>query len=80
MRYLSMVALVFLTACYGQHPLTRGPADNNGTYKVAYLFEQDGCKVYRFEDKGNWVYFTNCRGEVLKGDSASVQNTTHLVP
>ncbi|HCY41263.1 MAG TPA: hypothetical protein DHV48_07910 [Prolixibacteraceae bacterium] len=37
---------------------------NNDTYQVEYLFEHDGCKVYRFEDRGHYVYFTNCVGDV----------------
>ena len=37
---------------------------NNTDYNVSYLFEHDGCKVYRFIDNGNYVYFTNCRGNV----------------
>ncbi len=37
---------------------------NNTDYNVSYLFEHDGCKVYRFIDNGNYVYFTSCRGNV----------------
>jgi hypothetical protein len=31
----------------------------NPNFKVDFLFEKDGCKVYRFLD-GNYHYFTNC--------------------
>ena len=44
-------------------PLKIGESENNSTYTVSYLFEHDGCKVYRFYDKGNYVYFTT-RGDV----------------
>ena len=44
-------------------PLKVGESENNSTYTVSYLFEHDGCKVYRFYDKGNYVYFTT-RGDV----------------
>ncbi len=54
--------LVF-TDCYTGQPLKKEPSDNNTSYTVEYLFEHDGCKVYRFRDKGNYVYFTSCKGE-----------------
>ena len=37
-------------------PLKIGESENNSTYTVSYLFEHDGCKVYRFYDKGNYVH------------------------
>ncbi|MCD8032147.1 MAG: DUF4884 domain-containing protein [Bacteroides sp.] len=52
--------LFLFSSCSPQIPLARGQADNNRTYQVQYLFEHDGCKVYRFYDMGNYVYFTNC--------------------
>ena len=58
-------------SCTIQRPITEAPPANNKTYEVSYLFEHDGCKVYRFYDQGHWVYFTNCKGEVtsVKADS-----------
>ena len=50
-------------AAIGEKPLSTQPPKNNVTYKVEYLFEHDGCKVYRFRDNGNYVYFTSCKGE-----------------
>ena len=52
-----------LIACSTEKPLSTQPPKNNVTYKVEYLFEHDGCKVYRFRDYGNYVYFTSCKGE-----------------
>lgn len=34
-------------------------ATNNADYSVSYLFEKDGIKVYRFYDRGEYVYFTS---------------------
>ncbi len=69
-----LVALGFVS-CRIQKPLMKVTSDNNKTYDVDYLFEHDGCKVYRFEDMGNYVYFTNCKGEVtsLERDSAKTR-------
>ena len=51
--------------------------ENNSTYTVSYLFEHDGCKVYRFYDKGNYVYFTT-RGDVtsITNDSTAQRTIT----
>lgn len=67
------IALFTLCSCYSGRPLVNGPAENNHSYNVQYLFEHDGCKVYRFYDRGNYVYFTNCGGDVtaIENDSTS---------
>jgi hypothetical protein len=62
-----------------QEPLNTGRSDNNRTYEVDYLFTHDGCKVYRFYDRGNYVYFTNCKGEaIVKTDSTEIRNKIEL--
>lgn len=73
--------LLFCTAwfssCAIQRPLKQEAPANNATYKVEYLFEHDGCKVYRFHDMGHYVYFTNCQGDVtnIESDSTRVTNS-----
>jgi hypothetical protein len=66
--------------CTRQIPISRVTPENNKTYQVNFLFEYDGCKVYRFLDYGNTVYFTNCNGEVtsIKSDS-SQQRTINVI-
>ena len=49
--------------------------ENNTTYTVSYLFEHDGCKVYRFYDMGHYVYFTT-RGDVTAIKNDSTQHRT----
>lgn len=77
--FLGSTLLLF--SCYTERPLTKGPSGNNETYKVHYLFEHDGCKVYRFYDMGHYVYFTNCTGNVtaIQTDSTAhrTQTTTY---
>jgi hypothetical protein len=75
------LTLLFLTVicCISckitQEPLNSTRSDNNKTYDVDYLFTHDGCKVYRFYDRGNYVYFTNCTGEtIVKTDSTEIRN------
>lgn len=70
-----------LGACSPQIPITTSKPKNNQTYSVSYLFEHDGCKVYRFLDNGNAVYFTNCNGEAIqKTDSTETRNEIHVSP
>jgi hypothetical protein len=53
-------------------PISTQRASNNKTYKISFLFEHDGCKVYRFEDGGQLIYFTSCNGETIKVQSDSM--------
>jgi len=59
-------------------PLEKVAAENNASYEVEYLFEHDGCKVYRFRDESRYVYFTNCQGSTtsIKNDSTSTRVIT----
>lgn len=80
MRHLPLLALLVLPACatYRQ-PISKEPAENNKDYTVEYLFEHDGCKVYRFQDGSYYVYYTNCKGDaVARTDSTAVSNSTHV--
>jgi len=73
--YLSVVTVI--AACTVQQPISYAPSHNNADYDVAYLFEHDGCKVYRFMDDGSYVYFTNVRSDVtiVPNDSTVITNT-----
>ena len=55
-----------------QIPVSSRTPNDNQTYKVEYLFEHDGCKVYRFEDAGHYVYFTNCNSDVTSIENDSI--------
>ncbi|HMH23932.1 MAG TPA: DUF4884 domain-containing protein [Puia sp.] len=79
-KYYPLLLFFLCSACYTQQPLVTAPPQNNTTYKVEYLFEHEGCKVYRFFDRGNYVYFTNCNGEAInKSDSTEIRNSIRAV-
>jgi hypothetical protein len=79
-KYLLNFSALLITSCGVQMPLTTQPSENNDSYRVSYLFEHDGCKVYRFYDRGNYVYFTNCNGETIaKKDSLQIRNSTKIL-
>lgn len=69
--------MLLMQACAIEQPLSINSADNNRTYTVEYLFEHDGCKLYRFRDNGNYVYFSNCNGNVTSVINDSVQIKTY---
>lgn len=52
---LLLFSLLTLTACVKDSQST----EMKGDYKVEFLFEHNGCKVYRFMD-GRYVYYTDC--------------------
>ena len=70
---LLLVCNACLSSCVSQIPLTKEKPVNNSTYQVEYLFEHEGCKVYRFMDMGHYIYFTNCEGDVTSIESDSVR-------
>lgn len=71
-------SILLFFSCYTERALVTGPSQNNDTYRVDYLFEHDGCKVYRFYDMGSYVYFSNCSGDItaIKNDSTKRRTVT----
>lgn len=67
---LCVPALCCLTSCFAEQALLVAPTQNNPDYTVSYLFEHDGCRVYRFYDSwsGSYVYFTT------QGDATAIPN------
>ncbi len=41
----------------------------NGEYEVSFLFQHEGCSIYRFYDTGKYIHYTNCTGETIKTHS-----------
>lgn len=79
-----LTLMTLLTGCFLTRPVkpvaTNAP-ENNQDYKVDYLFEFEGCKVYRFYDRGNYVYYTNCSNQAITvTDSTQVINSMRPPP
>lgn len=82
-RILFMAVLLLpVLSCYTGRPIVTETPVNNQTYTVDYLFEHDGCKVYRFYDgrAKSYVYFTNCNGDVtsIRNDSTKKRVTNSV--
>lgn len=54
-KLVFMSITMIFSACQIGTPLTIEPPKNNNTYNVEYLFEHEGCKVYRFRDRGQSI-------------------------
>jgi hypothetical protein len=65
-----LAPLTFLVGC-SENPIERTKT-NNPEINVSLLFEHDGVRVYRFEDGGKNVYYTDARGR-------TEWNTTKMV-
>lgn len=60
---LILIGVMFVLFGSGCNEKTSIPTStSNPTYTVQLLFELDGCKVYRFDDAGHWIYYSTCRG------------------
>lgn len=70
--------IVWLSSCATERPISKAAPDNNPSYRVEYLFEHDGCKVYRFMDMGHYIYFTNCQGDVSSMENDSVRTVNKI--
>ena len=57
MKYI--LALLILTACDGKVVTRVDVSGAKDDFEVSFLFEKDGCKIYRFHDN-RYHYFTNC--------------------
>ncbi|HCO66459.1 MAG TPA: DUF4884 domain-containing protein [Dysgonomonas sp.] len=73
------MSIALVTSCSNvQRPIATNYSENNSDCRISYLFKYDGCKVYRFYDNGNRIYFTNCNGNVtaIKNDSTETRIET----
>lgn len=61
---LIVCAFIVLTllGCKGKSKSTV----TDGDFNIEFLFEKDGCKIYRFKDNGRFIYWANCEGRMSK--------------
>jgi hypothetical protein len=60
--FIFITTLIYLTSC--DEPI-QTKQTNNADYQVQYLFTNDSCNVFKFEDNGNYVYFIDCTGKTV---------------
>jgi len=60
-KIVFLIAIGFLlTSCYKDSI----SIETKGDFKIEFLFEKNGIKMYRFRDGGRYHYFTD-RGETI---------------
>lgn len=62
MKRFCMIAVLVLAGCTADP--VRSDRTNNADLDVSTLFDYDGCRMYRFEDGGRFIYFARCGSDV----------------
>jgi hypothetical protein len=70
-KYFIIILFIFLYGCSVEPEQVEKTSNQN--IKLDFLFEKDGCKVYRFSDRGQYVYWTNCRGNISWEQGAKIK-------
>lgn len=60
--YLGCIILIASFIIYFKHDAKE--TTQQGDFKVEFLFEHDGCKIYRFKDGSRYVYWVNSEGRI----------------
>ena len=68
-------ALLLLSSC--KKEAQEVVSTTNSEIRVDFLFEVDGIKVYRFNDNGYFVYFTNRTGNTEYSYTTHNRNVAH---
>jgi hypothetical protein len=68
MKYLLLALLLY--GCMHKSVSREKKAD----FELEFLFEKDGCKMYRFYDGGRYVYWANCNGKVNSDYTTTMSN------
>lgn len=50
---------------------------NYGDFKVEFLFEKDGCKMYRFKDGGRYIYWSSSAGKTQSNSYHTTGKTSY---
>ena len=79
---LLVLVVLVLSSCAKDGVSVQGVAVPSGAdFEVSFLFEVDGCKVYRFRDAGHFRYFStgNGRFQGQKQIQSSGKTTTSWI-
>ena len=71
---LGLIVMLSLVSCKKESGQPSSSTTEGKNYKVEFLFEKDGVKVYRFMDNFNYHYFTS-KGETMTSQSSG--KTSH---
>lgn len=73
-----LLLLVLLTSCVQK--VEPEATSKVGNFTNEFLFEFEGCKMYRFKDGGRYIYWSDCRGKIQYDyTTGGKSKTTHHV-
>jgi len=55
-----IIIILILMSCAGKLK----ESTKEGEFELEFLFEKDGCKIYKFYDFGRYIYWSNCAGNM----------------
>ena len=55
-----IILILILISCTGKSK----ESTKEGEFELDFLFEKNGCKIYRFYDVGRYIYWSNCAGNM----------------
>lgn len=76
-KSILIIAMFLLVACNKE--AQQEVQSSNSEIKLELLFEHEGCKVYRFNDGGRNIYWSDCRGNMQSSYYQSSGKTGHTV-
>ena len=60
---IPIIAILALSSSCKKDPIS---IEHKGEFKLEFLFESDGCKMYRFIDGGRYIYWSSCSGNTYE--------------
>lgn len=49
-----------------------------GNFENEFLFEVEGCKMYRFQDGSRYIYWSDCRGKIQYDYTTGGKHSTNV--
>lgn len=78
---LLLLSIFLISGCaHRGEPRPAHTANEGEDYKIRFLFEVDGVKVYRFYDGSGLVYFTNANGITRTERTVTTEEYTETEP
>jgi hypothetical protein len=79
MKKTVLTLSVFITFLMSSCEKEAISSEQKGDFKVEFLFEKNGCKMYRFRDNGRAIYWSDCEGKTYQNYTENSGKSSHTV-